>query len=64
MNNSLWWLNNGYSRHMLGNKRQFKKFKSLGGGLVSFRDGSTSTIKGRGSIDIPDLPTFHNIFFL
>jgi len=49
---------------MSRDKRQCRKFKFLGGGIVTFRDGSTSTIKGRGSIDIPSFPTFHNVFFV
>lgn len=49
---------------MSRDKRHFRKFKSLGGGLVTFRDGSTSTIKGWGSIDISGLPTFHNVLFV
>lgn len=62
--NNLWYLDSGCSRHMTGDKGQFKKFKSLSGISVTFEDGSITTIKGKGSVDILCLPTFHNVLFI
>jgi hypothetical protein len=47
MNNNLWYLDSGCSRHMLGDKDQFKKFEFMNGGSVTFRDGSIATIEGK-----------------
>lgn len=64
MNNNLWYLDSGCSRHMTGDKGQFNKFKSSSGGSVTFKDRSITTIKGKRSIDILSLPTFHNVLFI
>jgi len=64
MNNNLWYLDSGYSRHMSEDKDQFKKFKSLSGGLITFEDGSTTIVEGKRSIDIPGLRTFHNVLII
>jgi hypothetical protein len=64
MNNNSWYLDYGYFRHMLGDKSQFKKFESLSGGSVTFENRSTTMIKGKINIDIPNLPTFHNILIV
>jgi len=64
MNNNSWYLDNGYFRHMIGDKSQFKKFESLSGLSMTFGDINTITIKGKINIDIPNLPTFHNILIV
>jgi len=64
MNNNLQYLDSGYSKHMSEDKDQFKKFKSLSGGLITFEDGSTTIVEGKRSIDIPSLPTFHNVLII
>ena len=64
MNNNLWYLDSGYFRHMSEDKNQFKKFKSLSGGLITFEDGSKTIVEGKRSIDIPGLPTFHNFLII
>ena len=38
----LWYLNNGYSRHMIGDRSLFKVFESKKGGNVTFGDRSKS----------------------
>ena len=47
INNNLWYLDSGCSKYMLGDKGQFKTFEFLSGGLVTFKDGSTTTTKGK-----------------
>ena len=40
MDTCLWYLDNGCSRHMAGDRSLFKVFKSKKGGNVTFGDGS------------------------
>ena len=47
MDTCLWYLNNGCSRHITGDRSLFKAFKSKKGGSVTFGDGSKSQIKGK-----------------
>ncbi|XP_040996013.1 uncharacterized protein LOC121242185 [Juglans microcarpa x Juglans regia] len=42
----------------------FKKIESTSGGSVTFGDGSTTTVEGKGSVDVPGLPTLHNVIFV
>ena len=42
MDMSLWYLDNGCSRHMTGDRSLFKIFESKKGGNVTFGDGSKS----------------------
>jgi hypothetical protein len=64
MNNNLWYLNSGCSRHICGDKGQFKKFKFMNGGLMTIRDRSIATIEDKGNIEISGLPIFHNVLFV
>ena len=47
MDTCLWYLDNGCSRHMTGDRSLFKVFESKKGGNVTFGDGSKSQIKGK-----------------
>ncbi|KAD5960723.1 hypothetical protein E3N88_12195 [Mikania micrantha] len=47
---SMWYLDNGASNHMTGNKGLFSKLDTKIGGNVRFGDGSCVDIEGRGSI--------------
>ena len=40
MDTCLWYLDNGCSRHMTGDRSLFKGFESKKGGNVTFGDGS------------------------
>ena len=42
MDTCLWYLDNGCSRHMIGDRSLFKVFESKKGGNVTFDDGSKS----------------------
>ena len=54
----LWYLDNGCSRHMTGNKGLFKTLFERKIGTATFGDGSKSVIRGIGTMDIPGLPIF------
>jgi hypothetical protein len=45
MNKNLWYLDSDCSKHIEGDKCQFKKFKSLSGGSMTFGDESTNYYK-------------------
>ncbi|KAD5317800.1 hypothetical protein E3N88_17746 [Mikania micrantha] len=49
-NESLWYLDNGASNHMTGNKEHFKELDKKVSGRVRFGDGSFVEIEGKGSI--------------
>ena len=60
----LWYLDSGCSRHMTGNKALFKTLFEGKIGIVTFGDGSKPVIRGIGTIDIPGLPMFEDVWFV
>ena len=60
----LWYLNSGCSKHMTGNKGLFKTLFEGKIGTVTFGDGSKSVIKGIGTVDIPGLPVFEDVWYV
>ena len=64
MDTCLWYLDNGCSRHMTGDRSLFKVFKSKKGGNVTFGDGSKSQIKGKGIISLPRLSDIANVLYV
>ena len=64
MNTCLWYLDNGCSRHMIGDWSLFKVFEPKKGGNVTFGDGSKSNIKGKGIISLPGLPDIANVLYV
>lgn len=47
---NIWYLDNGASSHMTGYKSKFMELNEQVRGLVSFGDGSTVRIEGKGSV--------------
>ena len=64
MNTRLWYLDNGCSRHMIGDRTLFKEFESKKGGNVTFGDGSKSQIKGKGVISLLGLTNIANVLYV
>ena len=60
----LWYLDSGCSRHMTGNKGLFKTLFEGKIRIVTFRDGSKSMIRGIGTMDIPGLPVFEDVWYV
>ena len=60
----LWYLDSGCSRHMTGNKGLFKTLFEEKIGTVTFGDGSKSVIRGIGTVDIPGLPVFEDVWYV
>ena len=60
----LWYLDSGCSRHMTGNKGLFKTLFERKIGIVTFGDGSKSVVRGIGTVDIPRLPVFEDVWYV
>ena len=60
----LWYLDSGCSRHMTGNKGLFKTLFEGKIGTVTFGDGNKSVIRGIGTVDIPKLPVFEDVWYV
>ena len=60
----LLYLDNGCSRHMIGNKGLFKTLFEGKIGTITFGDGSKSMIRGIGTMDIPGLPVFEDVWYV
>ena len=58
------YLDNGCSRHMIGNKGLFKTLFEGKIGTVTFGDGSKSVIRGIGTVDILGLPVFEDVWYV
>ena len=63
LDSCLWYLDSGCSRHMTGNKGLFKTLLEGKIGTVTFGDGSKSVIRGIGTVDIPGLPVFEDVWY-
>ena len=48
--NQLWYLDNGYSRHMIRDRSNFLLLTAFEGGSVAFGNGKTRKIAGVGKI--------------
>ena len=60
----LWYLDNGCSLHMTRNKGLFKTLFEGKIGTVTFGDGSKSVIRGIGTVDIPGLSVFEDVWYV
>ena len=49
---------------MAGNKALFKTLFEGKIGIVTFGDGSKSVIRGIGTVDIPGLPVFEDVWYI
>ena len=64
MDTCLWYLNSGYSRHMILDQSLFKVFEPKKVDNVTFGDGSKSHIKGKEIISLPGLPDIANVLYV
>ena len=63
-NSCLWYLDNGCSRHMTGDKSLFKSLKEKVGNYVIFGDRSHAQVLGKGTIEIPGLPLLKDVLYI
>ena len=61
---SKWYLDNGCSRHMIGDKAYFTSLEDYNGETVTFGDGSLACVKGKGSISIPTCPKLDGVLYV
>ena len=59
----LWYLDSGYSRNMTRNKALLKTLFEGKIGTVTFEDGNKSVIRDIGTVDIPGLPVFEDVWY-
>ena len=64
MDTCLWYLNSGYSRHMILDQSLVKVFEPKKVDNVTFGYGSKSHIKGKGIISLPGLPDIANVLYV
>ena len=60
----LLYLDSSCSMHMTGNKALFKTLFEGKIGTITFGDGSKSVIRGIGTVDIPGLPVFEDVWYV
>ena len=60
----LWYLDSGSSKHMTRNKALFKTLFEGKIRIVTFGDGSKFVIRGIGTMDIPGLPIFEDVWYV
>ena len=60
----LWYLDSDCYRHMTENKRLFKTLFEGKIGTIIFGDGSKFVIRGIGTVDIPGLPVFEDVWYV
>lgn len=64
----MWYLDNGASSHMTGFKSKFTELNEKISGVVSFGDGSTVKIEGKGSVSFVckngETRTFDDVYYI
>ena len=63
-NSCLWYLDNGCSRHMTGDKSLFKSLKEKVGDYVTFGNGSHAQVLSKGAVEIPGLPLLKDVLYI
>ncbi|KAL8107456.1 hypothetical protein AgCh_024022 [Apium graveolens] len=68
IDSNVWYLDNGASNHMSGFRSKFKTLDDEVTGLVRFGDGSTVSIKGKGTVGFQckngEELMFHDVYFI
>ena len=59
-----WYLDNGYSIRMAGNRTYFTSLENYNGGTIVFGYGSLDRVKGKGSIVIPSCPILDGVLYV
>ena len=61
---SKWYLDSGYSRHMIEDKEQFNKLDAKDGGHVTFGDNAKGKIISIGEIGNPQSLSIYHVLFV
>lgn len=63
--NDVWYIDSGCSRHMCGNKEWFITFTNTNiSGSVTFGDGGQAGIKGKGTVNTPNISNLENVLYV
>ena len=60
---SEWYLDSGFSRHMIEDKTYFTSLENYNGGTITFGNGSLAYVKGKDSIVIPNCPKLDGVLY-
>jgi len=63
-NNQLWYVDNGCSRHMVGEKPNFLSLTAFDGGSVAFKNNKSGTIVGIGKIGESPSHSMDNVYLV
>ncbi|XP_022891884.1 uncharacterized protein LOC111406737 [Olea europaea var. sylvestris] len=63
-NYNMWYLDSACSRHMCGNKALFTTLDECNGGMVTFGDGGSAPILGKGTVQMHGLPVISNVLYV
>ncbi|XP_022866024.1 uncharacterized protein LOC111385832 [Olea europaea var. sylvestris] len=63
-NSNMWYLDSACSRHMCGNKSLFTTLDECNGGMVTFGNGGSAPILGKGTVQMHDLPVISNVLYV
>ncbi|XP_022891620.1 uncharacterized protein LOC111406424 [Olea europaea var. sylvestris] len=63
-NSNMWYLDSACSRHMCGNKALFTTLDECNGGIVTFGDGGSAPILGKGTVQMYGLPVISNVLYV
>lgn len=61
---SMWQLDSEFSRHMIGDRSLFSNYVERHEGSVTFDDGSSIKIVGKGTIDAPRIPKLRYVLYV
>jgi len=61
---SMWYLDNGCSRRMTGDKRKFKNFKRKEQGFVTYEDNNKGKILGTGNVGRGNTLEINDVLFV
>ncbi|XP_072993626.1 uncharacterized protein [Typha latifolia] len=64
LNSDLCYLDSGCSRHMSGDKSLFSNLEKHERGVVTFGDGNSSTVIGKGKVSSPGVPILENVLYV
>ncbi|XP_022864588.1 uncharacterized protein LOC111384537 [Olea europaea var. sylvestris] len=63
-NYNMWYLDSACSRHMCGNKALFTTLDECNGGMVTFGDGGSAPILGKGTVQMHGLSVISNVLYV
>ncbi|XP_075473355.1 uncharacterized protein LOC142504363 [Primulina tabacum] len=60
----IWYFDSGCSRHMTGSKNYLTEYVELSNGHVTYGGGAKGRIAGKGTLNVDELPSLHNVLYV